>query len=507
MLREDAIDLPGDGLGAPSQGSTARRSWIGTALRGAVGILDAIAERDRVGLAIILAWACLIYPAALLRGFHYEEGLVVGLARAAVEEGYWLDSHVSGLRFVERPNLLAWVVAAIYLVTHSLAPVLVRLPTLLSLVGGALMVRHLVRDHVSRQAGLFAALAFLTSPMLLQKIVTAEPDLPLSVLLFSAFVLWWRGLARRGPSFARWSAIGAVLALGALMKGPQPLAYFALGVGAFVVVNRHWRQLPGLIWAGIIAALPMAAWYLVVFHAGDEAQWASYMRISQVSDPLHILLSKLRFVAQLALEFLPATILVVPFTWRLLRKPEPTESRKLALALLSYAGVATVVILLWPSEVGSRYAMPAVPAVAALAGLSFDGVRRLAHRAVEAGCALMLGFLAYQMVASWIVLPADPWLGQSARLQAAAIEAAMATEPGPINRWYFDGSNMVAHLRTPIRSVLDMSAFGRLHPPAWILVRGSELPRIAAARPDLKVVRHVTLDGPTHLELIRLLPR
>ena len=75
--------------------------------------------------------------------------------------------------------------------------------------------------------------------------VMITADMPLAVLLFLAFVLWWDGYASGTLGFGRWIAIGLVLALAGLMKGPQPVSYFALGsVCSFSAAVRGGRY-PG----------------------------------------------------------------------------------------------------------------------------------------------------------------------------------------------------------------------------------------------------------------------
>ena len=71
-----------------------------------------------------------------------------------------------------------------------------------------------------------------------------------------------------------------MLALAGLLKGPQPIGYFALGVGLFVLGTRSWRQIPGLMLAGLICAVPLAIWYAAIYTPGDEANWAAFMRLA-----------------------------------------------------------------------------------------------------------------------------------------------------------------------------------------------------------------------------------
>src|SRR5262245_5267869 len=61
--------------------------------------------------ALVVLWALLVVPGIGLRGVIYEEQTVIGLARGALEDGHWLSPHLYGLRFVERPVLMSWLIA------------------------------------------------------------------------------------------------------------------------------------------------------------------------------------------------------------------------------------------------------------------------------------------------------------------------------------------------------------------------------------------------------------
>src|SRR6478735_7810168 len=70
---------------------------------------------QRMGTAALIvgAWAVLTLPLVFFRGYNSDEGLAVVIARTALEDGYWLSPHTFNVRFVERPTLLSWIIAAI----------------------------------------------------------------------------------------------------------------------------------------------------------------------------------------------------------------------------------------------------------------------------------------------------------------------------------------------------------------------------------------------------------
>jgi 4-amino-4-deoxy-L-arabinose transferase-like glycosyltransferase len=228
---------------------------------------------------IAIVWFLLVVPAISIRGFHYEEDTIVALARGAAQEGHWLVPDYYGLRFVERPVLMSWLIGALAWLTGEMSQWVVRGPTVLSLLLGGVLVARLVLMHASALAALFGALCFFLCPSILQRLINAEPDVMCSVLQFLAFVMWWSSYRKGGSSIAQWLLIGAVLACAGLLKGPQPLAYFFSGVGAFLILKRRWLQLLGLTLAGAVAGGTLVSWYVAVYQTGDIAHWMEHSRI------------------------------------------------------------------------------------------------------------------------------------------------------------------------------------------------------------------------------------
>ena len=321
---------------------------------------------------VVLLWALMAFPAVSLRGAHFEEGTVIGLARGAVEDGQWLTPHLYGVRYIERPVLLSWIAAAIGKLSGGVSVWSARIPHLLFLLAGGLMVFHLVLPHTRKAPAVFGALCWFACPMVSQKFVTAEPDVTLSVLLFGGFFLWWKGVSNGYVSILRWLAIGLLLAAAGLAKGPQPIAYFALGVGAYLLVKRRWSDIPGFVLANAMAGLIVASWYWMVMIPGDVKGWIVHSRLSEGMTMMQWFRDHLDFVLSLFLvEWLPGSVLLFPAIVALARNAFGRE-RDLVLAVILYATVASMMLLIWPGGVATRYAMPANLALAVLGGILFD---------------------------------------------------------------------------------------------------------------------------------------
>ena len=83
------------------------------------------------------------------------------------------------------------------------------------------------------------------------------------------------------------------------------------------------------------------------------------------------------------LTFLPGLLIAAPALFDWVRRRAPADiaaaDRPLFLALVLYATIPVVALAVWPGA-ATRYAMPALLAVAAIAGLCFD---RLSARRVD----------------------------------------------------------------------------------------------------------------------------
>jgi 4-amino-4-deoxy-L-arabinose transferase-like glycosyltransferase len=275
-----------------------------------VAAWNALAARCNPSAAIVVACAALSGPLIFFRGYNSDEGLAVSIARTAIEDGEWVVPHVFNLRWVERPTLLSWIIAAISAPFGGVSQITARLPIALFLLFGCVLIYLLLRKvAASVPAALLGGALFLACPLVIRSSVLITADLPLAVLLFFAFYLWWDGNQQGSIGFGRWLAIGVVLAFAGLLKGPQPIAYFALGVGLYVLGSRSWRQIPGLMLAGVICALPLAAWYAAIYTPGDEAVWGTFMRVHpalRFSGPIEVFF-------RLLAETLPAALLAAAF--------------------------------------------------------------------------------------------------------------------------------------------------------------------------------------------------
>ena len=154
-----------------------------------------------------------------------------------------------------------------------------RFPHLCVFLAGALLIYSLLRPTAGKSAAIFGALSWISMPLVAPKFINSEPDIVLSTLLFAAFFVWWRGTDENNMTPARWLGAAILLALAGLTKGPQPIAYFTLGVGAYILLRQR-DQLLGFILANLLAGFVVVGWYVAIHRPGDISLWQEHSRLS-----------------------------------------------------------------------------------------------------------------------------------------------------------------------------------------------------------------------------------
>jgi 4-amino-4-deoxy-L-arabinose transferase-like glycosyltransferase len=443
-----------------------------------VAIWNGSATRWNPIAVIVATCGVLTAPLVVWRGFHSDEGVALAVARSAVEDGYWITPHLYNARFVERPTLLSWIIAAASAPFGSVSQFTARIPIILFLLAGCLLIYSMLRRVcASVPAALLGVALFLACPIVIRAYVMPTADMPLAVLLFVAFFVWWTANSAGRISLARWATIGGILALAGLMKGPQPVSYFALGIGLFILITRDWNQIPGIVLAGIVCIVPIAAWYGYVYSPGDEAQWAGFMRLTPVA-PLD---NPAAGVLHLFSETLPAALFAIAFfvAWGFgVRDRLPSGWLK---AMACYASAAAIVVLFWPSGSTARYFFPSILPLCVFGALGYDALAKRWPLSVAPGLLITLGLLGYAFVYSDIAAPLMPKQFRSAKIDAARITEQIAAAPAPFIRADGVGLNELILVPGPIVTK-DMAALKTIEGPAWIAVEPDQAKALIAQR-------------------------
>ncbi|CAA2143959.1 Undecaprenyl phosphate-alpha-4-amino-4-deoxy-L-arabinose arabinosyl transferase [Hyphomicrobium sp. ghe19] len=457
-------------------GENGRAAALQRAAQRVIQLWGAVAGRD-FSLPLLIGVCLLVsVPPALFHGYHYVEGLTVTIAQSALDDGNWLTPHIYNARWIERPTLLSWLIAAISLPFGHVSPFIARLPIILSLLSGILLVWRALRPVASAEAAVFGAALFLASPIVMRYYVTSVADIPLAVVLFGAFLVWWRSYATGRISLSCWIGIGGLLAVAALMKGPQPVAYFMLGLLTFVAMTSTWWQIPGLILAGFLAAIPTGLWYAYVFVPGDQSEWLRYTRLASpgIAQP-----HPLANAADFFFESLPAALMAIALLLTGRSSVKKTVPQNFVLALSCYAFACTVVILFWPAEVNPRYVLPMVLPLCVLGGIAYDALSERRTVLVASGICIttvLLGYAAVHSVFDGLITPAYI----HSKISGAQIVELVRNAPAPIYRTDpRAGLNEFSYVPSRVTTI-RANTISTIAKPAWIVVPSTDAPAIIA---------------------------
>jgi 4-amino-4-deoxy-L-arabinose transferase-like glycosyltransferase len=432
----------------------------------------------------VIAVACVLLagPLIFFRGYNSDEGLAVTIARTAVEDGDWIVPHVFNMRWIERPTLLSWIIAAISEPFGGVSQITARLPIALFLLLGCVLIYLLLRKVAAGvPAALFGVALFLACPLVIRSYVMITADLPLAVLLFFAFYLWWSANQDRSIGLGRWFAIGVVLALAGLFKGPQPIAYFALGVGLYILGSRSWRQIPGLVLAGVVCTLPLAAWYAAIYAPGDAQTWGTFMRVH----PAIIFSGPVEAFLRLLADTFPAALSAAAFLIARGFGADKTSDRRegrtgFVTALACYAFAAGILILFWPGGSTPRYYFPMVPALCVFGGLGYDLLSARRPQIIAPLLLLTAGFLAYALIYA-AASPFLPMRYAQAGLDADRVTAQVQAAPATIYRTGDTALNVLPYVPGRIL-IATPEELALLAGPAWLVLPTEEADALAAKR-------------------------
>lgn len=457
-------------------------------------------RRGAVPLLIICLWAIAAFPNLSVRSFIWEEGTNAEIARDILSNGNLLQPEVYGVRWNEKPSLLPWLIAGVAKITGEINEFSARLPAMIAVVLTALLVQSLTRRYASLNASLLAAVLLMFSPMLLQKLAIAEPDTLVTLFSFAAFIVWWNGVEAGRVGWERWIGCGLLLAVLAMAKGPQPVGYFALGVSAYLVLTRRWRDVPGLLVCLLIPAAVTIAWAAAVYRPGDEATWISYARLRSAPSFSDYIFRNTDVFLRLVVESMPA-ILLAPLLWR--ARVTEWSIPPVALPLALYAGLCTIAVVFWPGS-NSRYAMPCVPAIAVLAGFAWDAIAGTKHAWLRRiTLAIACGLTSIQIVLANLVMPlfADRFGGS--RIAGQSIERAIRANPAPAFCTDLATNQLFYMSAGPIRCV-DPADLGSIVAPAWLIVPREQVPLLVQLNPDRSTRVAVETDSGSRLSAVRL---
>ncbi len=347
---------------------------------------------SRIALALVLA--AYVLPLALpVPLMEDDEGLHAAIAIEMVERGDWTVPRLLTEPFLDKPILYFWMQAA-SLATFGPSEFSVRLPGTVMALAGVAATGWLGWMMFGAVAGQWAALYYAT--MLLPYAVSLAPlhDLVMVPLVTVAIGAFWR--VSSAPStgvLARWTVVaGVALGLSMLGKGLTGVGLVGVGMATWLIWTRALSF--RLVLAGAAALVIGAAiawpWYAAMEQASPGYLNYFFMdrHVAGMTDDTQ------RHAGRPFWYYLP---IVLAGTWPWLPSAWPragaarTQQERLLLGWF----LADLVLLSVAGSKLATYLLPALPAIALLAGsrLAADGragsTDRTWTRAVAAVTAVM----------------------------------------------------------------------------------------------------------------------
>ena len=195
---------------------------------------------------------------------------------------------LNGERFIEKPPLYYWTVAAVYRLTGGPSVYAARGVSVVASLATLALLYGWGRSAHSRAAGELSALMLATS---LQFMVSSHWVLidPL-LMLCTTFAAWaaWELLARRDS--ARWRfGFYLALVLALWIKGPIGPVLIGAGLVTYVLVDRpvHWRRLHPITGISVLS-LALLLLGLAIWQQGGAAalyEWAYVNHVQRLLNP------------------------------------------------------------------------------------------------------------------------------------------------------------------------------------------------------------------------------
>ncbi len=225
-----------------------------------------------IGLSLFLLFLGLV-PREL---WGVDEPLVGTIIREMVVDGQWLVPHLNGAVYTEKPPLYFWLSALPALLTGTLIPLWLRLPSTLSAIGCLWLTYRMGERLFNARAGLFAAGILATSLLFALSSQITRMDMPLTLIILAALYCFVRFMEEEEEESAatatRWAlALYPLVGLSFLTKGPIGPVVPAFIIGSVLLWQWDWRGVMRLrpITGTLLACAVVLPWLVpAVLQAG-----------------------------------------------------------------------------------------------------------------------------------------------------------------------------------------------------------------------------------------------
>jgi 4-amino-4-deoxy-L-arabinose transferase-like glycosyltransferase len=178
------------------------------------------------------------------------------LAQDILARGAWLVPQLNGQPYLNKPPLMAWLIAIVSWPVGGVSQLTAAVPPALAAVAAALVVYLIGRDLFDRAAGYGAALVALTTQGFVEFARVPVPDMLMTLAMTTS--LWMLVRLVREPRAAWWLGFYGFAALAFWAKGPAGLLPLAVALAwTLAARTQAWRALrlgPGAVVVAVLIA-------------------------------------------------------------------------------------------------------------------------------------------------------------------------------------------------------------------------------------------------------------
>ncbi|MCW5969796.1 MAG: glycosyltransferase family 39 protein [Blastocatellales bacterium] len=376
---------------------------------------------------MLLAAAIVVYVLPSARAILDDgDALYSTVAAEMISRNDWVTPQAGGVRFLDKPPLMYWLVALSYLV-FGVSEWAARLPAAIGIFATALMLAYLGRRVAGDdRAGIVAGLIFILSAGTLFFTLEAFPDIFLVVCLTGAVLCFLELHCAEKQSVWAAAGLGAALAGATLSKSLIGIFFPLATIAAFLFVE---RKRPRVTWSHMALIAAVFVGIALPWHVIAAARNPGFLYHYFVNEQI------LRFFGRrepvdygsipapifwaLLLVWLFPWSAFLPATWRL---PGGDENRS-AIIRMSWCWAGVVIGFFTLSSRLEHYSFPALPPLALLIGIALaDTNRKSMSRSFTALAMLgvVLGLAAAGIGVWWNATGAEMFAGAEAGARSRA---------------------------------------------------------------------------------------
>jgi len=398
-------------------------------------------ERQNSRLAsVLLLVVCVLLFAVRLAGpptlADNDQERPASYALDALRNGHWICQVDWMGQIASKPPVYTWLVTLATRPFGRISHFTLYLPLALAVTITAFLLLRAGGSRFGWRAGLFGALVFVLSPMMMKLIALARTD-----ALFAAAVTVGALMALRAWETGRgWTWFWLAAAVATLTKGPLGVVLAAGGLCAAAWEKKSGAPLPlkGRAWPGLILFLVLVfGWFYLAYVQFGDALVDKMIGKELVGHAMRnhrgglpgskLYLSPGYFL----LRFAPWSVVACAAFWRVVRRPAAEErERRFERFLFCWFFTGLTIFSISPHQRGDLLA-PLIPAAAMLAGRELDRwLRRLSDPQVLASAAGLAGVVLLSLSVTLDLHRADKLLHRTEglRILAGQIEARLGRD-------------------------------------------------------------------------------